>query len=69
MSFWCDADVWISCGAVLVAFDLDGTIIKPKGSAKWPRDENDWEFWNGRVAAKLRRAHSDGSVPALYPLL
>lgn len=52
---------WVDVPRVVgLAFDMDGTIIKPKRNAKWPRDEHDWEFWNGRVATKLRRAHSDG---------
>lgn len=43
-------------------FDMDGTLIKPKGGRKFPRDSDDWEFAFPQVPARLRRLSSDGCV-------
>ena len=29
-----------------IGFDLDGTVIKTKSNNKFPKDINDWTFWN-----------------------
>lgn len=30
----------------VAAFDLDGTIVKPKSGASFPRGPDDWKLWN-----------------------
>lgn len=37
----------------VACFDLDGTLIKVKSKSKFPKDENDWEFYNDTVIKKL----------------
>ncbi|KAF8344335.1 polynucleotide kinase 3 phosphatase-domain-containing protein [Cantharellus anzutake] len=34
-------------------FDLDGTLIRPRGGKKFPKDANDWEWWHATVKSKL----------------
>lgn len=38
----------------IAAFDLDGTLIKVKSGSKFPKDENDWVFFNDNVIEKLK---------------
>ncbi|KAI5474580.1 bifunctional polynucleotide phosphatase/kinase [Pseudohyphozyma bogoriensis] len=44
----------------VAAFDLDGTIIVPASGKKFPRDENDWRWWDNKVPKKLRELEQDG---------
>jgi len=41
-------------------FDLDGTLIKPKGGRKFPRDADDWGWWDSAVKSKLSSTASEG---------
>jgi bifunctional polynucleotide phosphatase/kinase len=67
------SDEWIEDGSILVkqykeptpnskiaAFDLDDTIIKVKGKAKFPKDENDWQFLFASTPNKLKKLVNDG---------
>lgn len=38
----------------LAAFDLDQTLFMPKEGRRFPRDQNDWQFFHPSVKAKLR---------------
>ncbi|KAL1412679.1 DNA kinase/phosphatase Pnk1 [Vanrija albida] len=38
----------------LVLYDLDGTLIKPSSGAKFPKDRNDWMWWNPLVPKHIK---------------
>ena len=44
----------------LAAFDLDGTVVKTKSNARFPKDERDWTWWHDTVPKKLRALYSEG---------
>ncbi|KAI1130584.1 polynucleotide kinase 3 phosphatase-domain-containing protein [Nemania abortiva] len=44
----------------IAAFDLDGTIIKPKSGGIRPRDSDDWEWWDLKVPSKIQEAYGKG---------
>ena len=44
----------------MAGFDLDFTIIKPKGFRRFPKDRNDWVLLNSTVKSKLHQLHKDG---------
>lgn len=50
-------------------FDLDQTLIKPKGGRKHPRDASDWEWWHNKVKRSLNQAAQDGYVSSLSTCL
>jgi hypothetical protein len=39
---------------------LDGTVITTAKGGKFPKDETDWKWQNGRVVEKIRKACEDG---------
>lgn len=43
--------------SLIAAFDLDGTLIKTKSGARFPKDDDDWELLFGNVKPKLERLH------------
>ncbi|GAA5879365.1 hypothetical protein JCM3774_003805 [Rhodotorula dairenensis] len=47
-------------GRRIAAFDLDGTVIRPKDGKPFPKDSFDWEFCSSRVVPKLRELHRAG---------
>jgi hypothetical protein len=51
-----------SRAAKLAFYDLDGTLITPKGHNKFPNSENDWRWWDPSVKRKLMEIYSDGWV-------
>jgi len=40
----------------LAAFDLDGTIIKPKSNKRIPKSATDWQFFSAWTKVKLQQA-------------
>eukprot|EP00697_Spironema_sp_BW2_P016759 gnl/Spiro4/8175_TR4308_c0_g1_i1.p1 gnl/Spiro4/8175_TR4308_c0_g1~~gnl/Spiro4/8175_TR4308_c0_g1_i1.p1 ORF type:complete len:443 (-),score=112.86 gnl/Spiro4/8175_TR4308_c0_g1_i1:13-1341(-) len=42
------------------AFDMDGTLINPKGKGKFPVNRADWQWWHPNVVTKLRSAADNG---------
>ncbi|XP_018325065.1 uncharacterized protein F21D5.5 [Agrilus planipennis] len=44
----------------IAAFDLDGTIIRVKSGAQFPKNKDDWDLWNVIVPKKLRELTADG---------
>ena len=42
----------------IAAFDMDHTLVKPKNNRKFPKDENDWEWYNESVVGKLKKLWS-----------
>lgn len=43
----------------IAAFDLDGTLIRTKSGAIFPKDENDWVFFSKNVVSKLKELVDD----------
>lgn len=39
----------------LVLYDLDGTLITPKGKNKFPKGSDDWRWWNDAVPGQLKK--------------
>jgi bifunctional polynucleotide phosphatase/kinase len=44
----------------MAGFDLDYTIIKPKGYRRFPKDKNDWVLLNSSVKKNLHQLHKGG---------
>lgn len=40
--------------SLIAAFDLDGTLIKTKSGARFPKDDDDWELLFGNIKSKLK---------------
>ncbi|KAG9300017.1 hypothetical protein G9A89_009745 [Geosiphon pyriformis] len=45
--------------AKISSFDLDCTLIKVKGNSRYPKDENDWVWWNKKVPQVLKQLCDD----------
>ncbi|CAH0551692.1 unnamed protein product [Brassicogethes aeneus] len=45
--------------SVIAGFDIDGTIIKTKSGARFPKDCDDWVFYFQDVQHKLKKLHED----------
>lgn len=50
----------------VAAFDLDFTLVKPNGNAKFPKDADDWIFINDAVVPKLCELHEKGFVFVVF---
>jgi bifunctional polynucleotide phosphatase/kinase len=46
----------------IALFDLDGTLIKTKSGAKFPKNAMDWEFWHENVIVKLKEITKAGDT-------
>mmetsp|Transcript_35323 Transcript_35323/g.76680 ORF Transcript_35323/g.76680 Transcript_35323/m.76680 type:complete len:346 (-) Transcript_35323:406-1443(-) len=46
--------------AKVAAFDLDGTLIRPKSGNRFPINEKDWTPFNPKVFKTLQKFHDDG---------
>ncbi|KXZ54289.1 hypothetical protein GPECTOR_5g376 [Gonium pectorale] len=44
----------------IAAFDLDGTMVNVKSTAKWPKDAHDYKWWNKHTIAKIKSYHDEG---------
>ncbi|KAI6191068.1 putative protein F21D5.5 [Aphelenchoides bicaudatus] len=44
----------------IASFDMDGTLIKTKSGAVFPKNSGDWQLWNSKVVSKLQQLHNDG---------
>ena len=46
----------------IASFDMDHTLIKPKGKNKFPKSRTDWKWmWdNNTVPTKLKQLHKNG---------
>jgi bifunctional polynucleotide phosphatase/kinase len=49
----------------MVAFDMDGTLIKTKSGKTFPTDENDWVLWDPSVRTVLQRLHAEKKYLAI----
>ncbi|GAA5911409.1 hypothetical protein JCM8208_005050 [Rhodotorula glutinis] len=50
----------------VAAFDIDGTLIRPRNNNKYPQSDSDWEWINPHVIPKLRKLHTDGFAIVLF---
>ncbi|EEB07583.1 DNA kinase/phosphatase Pnk1 [Schizosaccharomyces japonicus yFS275] len=51
----------------IIAFDLDGTLIRPKSGRTFPKDENDWVWLYGDIVPKrLREEHASGASIVIF---
>ncbi|ODN99428.1 polynucleotide kinase 3'-phosphatase [Cryptococcus wingfieldii CBS 7118] len=46
--------------AGVMFYDLDGTLIKPKSGAKFPKDREDWQWWHPSVPERLKKEYEEG---------
>ncbi len=44
----------------LAMFDYDQTLVKPKGNRRFPKDEQDWQWYTDAVPYVLRKYYDDG---------
>ncbi|TGZ33003.1 Uncharacterized protein DBV15_08840 [Temnothorax longispinosus] len=44
----------------VAAYDMDGTLIKPKSGLVFPKDCNDWQLLYPDVPGKLKQLHTNG---------
>lgn len=44
----------------IAGFDMDSTLIEPKSGAKFPKDANDWKWWNPVVPKKMKELYDEG---------
>lgn len=49
----------------MIAFDMDGTLIKTKSGNTFPVDEYDWKWWDSSVPTKLQQLHTEGIYLAI----
>ena len=73
------ADKWVSYSGIMyklhsgvpstaeemIAFDMDGTLIKTKSGKVFPVNENDWTLWDTRVRTTLQRLHGENKYLAI----
>jgi len=52
----------------IAAFDMDWTLVKPKGKNKFPKSRKDWEWMYGikKVPSKLKELHNDGYQVVIF---
>ncbi|KAL3494656.1 polynucleotide kinase 3 phosphatase-domain-containing protein [Aspergillus germanicus] len=44
----------------IAAFDFDSTLVSTASGNKFPKNADDWKWWNPSVPSKLQSLHSDG---------
>ena len=49
----------------MIAFDMDGTLISTVSGNVFPKDENDWKFWDATVVPELKRLYSERKYLAI----
>ncbi|CAB1100226.1 unnamed protein product [Ectocarpus sp. CCAP 1310/34] len=49
----------------IVAFDMDGTLIKTKSGKRFGDAADDWQLWNGKIPTVLRKWHDRGYKVAI----
>lgn len=52
--------------SVVIGFDMDGTIIRPKNGRTFPRDRYDWEWLYECVPTKLKALHASGAKIVIF---
>ncbi|GJJ77730.1 bifunctional polynucleotide phosphatase/kinase [Entomortierella parvispora] len=49
-------------GPKVAAFDLDSTLISVNGKHKWPKNADDWVWWNTSVPGRLKELADEGYI-------
>lgn len=44
----------------IVFYDLDGTLIKPKSGAEFPKSRDDFMWWHTSIPSVLAKEHAEG---------
>jgi bifunctional polynucleotide phosphatase/kinase len=50
----------VKASSKVAGFDMDGTLIKTKSGAVFPKNTGDWQLWSPKVVTKLQQLHADG---------
>ncbi|GAA96141.1 hypothetical protein E5Q_02802 [Mixia osmundae IAM 14324] len=50
----------------LAMFDLDGTLIRPRGRSQFSGDETNWQWWHAAVPKKLKQVHAQGYTIIIF---
>jgi len=50
----------------LAIFDIDGTLIRPKGKTVFPKSLDDWKWLTEDVPARLRALHDDDGYDLVF---
>lgn len=53
-------------GKKIAAFDLDGTLTNTKSGAQFPRNADDWKFYNKKVPQIIKKYHEDGYTIVIF---
>ena len=61
----CSSDEIESSGKI-ASFDLDSTLINVKSGSKFPKNKDDWEFWDESVPIKLKEYKDKGFVIVIF---
>eukprot|EP01038_Epipyxis_sp_PR26KG_P008888 gene8888-11987_t len=49
----------------MIAFDMDGTLIKTKSGKAFSINESDWELWHSSISVKLLQLYNEGKYLAI----
>ncbi|ORY31226.1 polynucleotide kinase 3 phosphatase-domain-containing protein [Naematelia encephala] len=44
----------------IIFYDLDGTLIKTKSKARFPKNREDWIWWHDTIPKRLKAEHDQG---------
>ncbi len=44
----------------------DGTLVNVKGRSKFPKDADDWKWFNKKTAEKVKSYHQDGYKVVIF---
>lgn len=50
----------------MAGFDFDGTLVFPKGGRQFPREVDDWEFFNSEVPTTIRKYYEEGFMIVIF---
>eukprot|EP01091_Cochliopodium_minus_P020133 TRINITY_DN869_c2_g1_i1.p1 TRINITY_DN869_c2_g1~~TRINITY_DN869_c2_g1_i1.p1 ORF type:complete len:412 (+),score=131.78 TRINITY_DN869_c2_g1_i1:64-1299(+) len=62
---FCTSDE-IKITSKIASFDMDSTLISVKSSSKFPKNRDDWEFWDESVPQKLKELKEKGFTIVIF---
>ena len=45
---------------------MDSTLVEPKSGAKFPKDAEDWKWWNPVVPKKMKELYDEGYKMVIF---